>query len=216
MAKGLADYQPPDDSLNTSLILWKHDREMHRVHDAQYSGNQFNPSSSGNARFSPIRDASGVLIPTLYAGTTFDCALMETIFHDLPYKSGFKPVSKRKIVGKVHSIVLPKVDLTLIDLSTIALHRLGIDRLHLIDTTKAHYPRTRNWAEALYVQVATAHGLSWTSRRHDQEQAVLLFGLRLNASDLEILGPSVPLLEDANSVAALFKLASRLGATLVD
>ena len=111
--------------------------------------------------------------------------------------------------------MLPKVDLTLIDLSTIALHRLGIDRLHLIDTTKTHYSRTRNWAEALYAQVETAHGLSWTSRRHDQEQAVLLFGLRLDASDLEILGSPVPVLEDPNSVAALFKLASRLGATLV-
>jgi hypothetical protein len=216
MARRVADYCPPTASLDTSLIIWKRDREMHRVHDAKYSGNQFNPSASGNARFSPIRDTSGVLIPTLYAGTSLDCALMETIFHDLPYSSGFKPVSKRKIVGKVHSVVLPRIELTLIDLSTVALHKLGIDRVHLVDTTKAHYPRTRSWAEALYAQVPTAHGLSWTSRRHDREQAVLLFGVRLHASDLEISGPCVPLLEEPNSVVALIGLAARLGATLVN
>jgi hypothetical protein len=213
--RGVEEYLPPT-FLNTSLVVWERDRKMHRVHDARYLGNQFNPTASGNARFSPIRDVSGTLIPTLYAGTSLDCALMETIFHDLPYRSGFKPVSKKKIAGKVHSIVLPRIDLTLIDLSSIALHKLGIDRVHLIDTTKAQYPRTRSWAEALYTQVQTAHGLSWTSRRHDQEQAVLLFGFRVSTSDLEILGPSLPLLGDPNSFIALIGLANRLGATLVE
>jgi hypothetical protein len=64
---------------------------MHRVHDDVYLGDQFNPNSMGNARFSPIHDTDGAVIPTLYAGTTLDCALMETIFHDLPFKIGFKP-----------------------------------------------------------------------------------------------------------------------------
>jgi hypothetical protein len=78
---------------------------------------------------------------------------VETIFHDLPFKTGFKPVSRRKMVGKAaHTILLPAIDLRLIDLSTSALHKLGIDRAHLIDTTKAQYPRTRGWAEALYSQ----------------------------------------------------------------
>jgi hypothetical protein len=70
-----------------------------------YPANQFNPSASDNARFSPIRDSGASIIPTLYGGTTFDYALMETIFHDVTYKSGFKPVSRRKMVGKVHSVV---------------------------------------------------------------------------------------------------------------
>jgi RES domain len=216
MAKRAADYQPPAGPLNATLITWDRGREMHRVHDSAYLGDQFNPTPSGNARFSPIRDRSGAIIPTLYAGTTLDCALMETIFHDLPYKTGFKPVSKRKLTAKVHSIILPQLDLRLVDLGTIALHKLGIDRAHLVDTTKAHYPRTRSWAEALYAQVPDAHGLSWTSRRHDHEQAVMLFGGRLNPSDLEISGPSIPLLEDSNAAVPVIDLATRLGATLVD
>jgi hypothetical protein len=63
--------------------------------------------------------------------TTLDCALLETFFHDLPCKAGFKPVSKRKLIVKVHSIVLPKIGLHIVDLGTIALHKLGIDRAHL-------------------------------------------------------------------------------------
>jgi RES domain len=216
MARRVADYQPPAGPLNVTLITWDRGREMRRVHDSAYLGNQFNPTSSGNARFSPIRDSSGVIIPTLYAGTTLGCALMETIFHDLPYKAGFKPVSKRKLIAKVHSIVLPKIGLLLVDLGTVALHKLGIDRAHLIETTKALYPRTRSWAEALYAEVLNAHGLSWTSRRHDHEQAVVLFGGRLNPSDLEISGPSIPLLEGTNAAVPVIDLATRLDATLVD
>jgi hypothetical protein len=138
MAKRAADYQPPPGPLDTTLLTWERGREMHRVHNVGYSANQFNPSASGNARFSPIRDSGGSIIPTLYGGTAFDCALMETIFHDVTYKSGFKPVSRRKIVGEVHSVVIPSIDLRLVDLGTIALHKLGIDRAHLIDTAKVH------------------------------------------------------------------------------
>jgi len=105
MAKPVASYLPPAGPLNATLITWECGREMHRVHDDAYPGDQFNPNSMGNARFSPIHDTDGVVIPTLYAGTTFDCALMETIFHDLPFKTGFKPISKRKMVRKAHTIV---------------------------------------------------------------------------------------------------------------
>jgi hypothetical protein len=64
MARRVADYRPPAGPLNVTLITWDRGREMHRVHDSAYLGNQFNPTSSGNARFSPIRDSSGAIIPT--------------------------------------------------------------------------------------------------------------------------------------------------------
>jgi RES domain len=216
MAKRAADYQPPLGPLQTTILTWKRGREMHRVHNVVYPANQFNPTASGNARFSPIRDSGGSIIPTLYGGTTFDCALMETIFHDVTYKSGFKPVSRRKMVGEVHSVVIPSVDLRLVDLGTIALHKLGIDRAHLLDTAKVHYPRTRSWAQAIYNQEPAAHGLSWTSRRHDREQAVVLFGSRLNSAKLEIAGPPVPLIEDSIAILPVISLATPIGATLVD
>ena len=140
MARSVVGLPPPPKSLDATLVTWGGGLEFHRVHGLAFGGDEFKTSTKGNARFSPITDDAGVLIPTLYAGTTFDCALMETIFHDVPFKSGFKPFSKLKMDGKVHSVVLPTADLRLIDLSTIALHKLGVKRTELIDTTKPTTP----------------------------------------------------------------------------
>ena len=45
---------------------------MHRVHLGLFQAVQFNPTGRGNARFSPIANAEGAIIPTLYAGTSFE------------------------------------------------------------------------------------------------------------------------------------------------
>jgi RES domain len=64
---------------------------------------EFNPSPARNARFSPLVNAAGPVIPTLYAGTTLDCALMETVFHDVPFVAGPKIWSKAThAAGKVY------------------------------------------------------------------------------------------------------------------
>ena len=85
MAKSGSRFLPPSGILDATLVDWGSGRTMHRVHDAAYAANLFNPSPTGNARFSPIRDEAGAVIPTLYAATTPRGALMETIFHDVPY-----------------------------------------------------------------------------------------------------------------------------------
>jgi hypothetical protein len=216
MAKSGPSLPPPSGPLNATLISWGSGRQLHRVHDAGYPANSFNPSPRGNARFSPIYDTSSGIIPTLYAGTTEDCALMETVFHDVPFKAGFKPLSLSKMTGKVHSRLILKSDLLLVDLSTIALRKLGLKRVQLIDTTKAHYPQTRKWAEALYAAFADAQGLRWTSRQDDQANAILLFGTRVSSSHLAIDSPSTPALVEGIASAAIINLAIRLGVTLVD
>ena len=216
MAKSAVGLPPPPKSLDATLIIWGGGLEFHRVHDLAFGSSEFNTSTKGNARFSPITDDAGVLIPTLYAGTTLDCALMETIFHDVPFKAGFKPFSKLKMDGKVHSVVLPTADLRLIDLSTIALHKLGVKRTQLIDTTKAHYPTTRRWAQALCTQFTAAQGLRWTSRQDDQAHAVMLFGARMSPSDLGWHSLSESLLQDGHASPSVIDLAARIGLTLVD
>ena len=40
---------------------------------------QFNPSARGNARFTPIHDPSGSVIPAQYAATTPRGALIENV-----------------------------------------------------------------------------------------------------------------------------------------
>jgi hypothetical protein len=61
-----------------------------------------------------------------------DCALMETVFRDVPYSPDLKNVDKARLDGQVYSVVVAKADLRLIDLGNVALRKLGIDRAHLI------------------------------------------------------------------------------------
>lgn len=117
----------PTGKLDATTETWGAAKIVHRVHPDGYAPDQFNPSNSGSARFSPLVTASGALIPTLYAGTTLDCALMETVFHDVPYVAGPKMHSKAKhVADRSHSSLRLLRDLILIDLSTISLHKLGI------------------------------------------------------------------------------------------
>jgi len=216
MAKRAKSFLPPAEPLDVTIVSWGKGQQLHRVHDAIYPGNGFNPSRRGTARFSPLRDSDGKIIPTLYAGTTLDCALMETIFHDVPFVVGFKPLSIKKLASKVHTVFTPNVDFKLVDLGTIALRRLGVDRAHLIDTTKWHYPETRKWAECFYTQYGDVQGLRWTSRQDDSAQAVILFGTRANSRDLVVNGPATPLLAGDLASTAVIELAMRLGVTLVE
>jgi hypothetical protein len=216
MVDSASQFEPPREPLQATLIGWGKEKVLFRVHEERFAANAFNESDSGNARFSPIFDSSKLLIPTLYAGSTLDCALMETVFHDVPYKAGLKTVSRSRLVDRVYSIVRLSQNIRLIDLGTISLRKLGIPRNALIDTTKAHYPRTRRWAEALHEQFEEAHGLHWTSRQDDQSQAVVLFGDRMASSDLTISSAPSALREEAQPILPVFTLANRLGVLLID
>jgi hypothetical protein len=157
------------------------------------------------------------VIPTLYAGTTLDCALMETVFHDVPYVAGPKMLSKAKhVTGRSRSSLRFRVDLKLIDLSAISLRRLGISRSELIDSDASHYNETREWAVALHQQYPVAQGLKWTSRQDDTATALMLFGDRSDGSAFELMGGPVSLLQvDGSACSEVLDLASRPGVYLV-
>ncbi|KXU38673.1 hypothetical protein AXE65_12575 [Ventosimonas gracilis] len=93
---------------------------LHRVHLQRYRADQFNPGQRGNARFSPIGNDAGQPVPTLYASTTVDCALMETVFHDVSHAAGFKPFVREKLAALVHSTVRMERALQVADLSSVA------------------------------------------------------------------------------------------------
>jgi RES domain-containing protein len=216
MAKRVSPLEPPEGPLQGTLIEWGEHATLYRVHHERFQGNAFNPTRIGNARFSPIFNASGDVIPTLYAGSTLFCALMETVFHDIPYKPCFKPLPVTRLREHVVSTIVLKKNLVLVDLGTVALHKLGIQRNQLIDTTKVHYPRTRRWAEALHRQFPKAQGLRWTSRQEDHAQAVMLFGDRVKSSLLTTMLDCSPLLdEDGYAIRPVLDLANGLGVTLI-
>lgn len=161
-------------------------------------------------------NVAGAVIPTIYAGTTLDCALMETVFHDVPFASGPKIWSKAShVVGKVYSKLTVNRDLALIDLSAIALRKLGISRKDLIECDGSQYPETRAWALELHDQNPDAEGLIWTSRQADPERAIVLFEDRLTGPALVASGaPTSLLLSDGSAILEVLTLAQRLGVLL--
>lgn len=178
----------PSAMLNLRLQMVDPGQIYHRIHSDKFTSTQFNPGL-GNARFSPIKNARGKHIPTMYGGGTLECAAMETIFHDIPYGNKIKILQKAKLDQQVYSVIHTMDELILVDLTSISLRNMGIQRNQLIDTEANQYPATRLWAEAIHKQCPKAQGMSWVSRQHDTELAVVLFGDRIDKDVLRELVP---------------------------
>lgn len=205
----------PPATLAVSTVLWTRDTLIHRIHLDQYAGDQFNPGLAGNARFSPIKDASGQPVPTLYGGSTFACAAMETIFHDIPFAPGLKTFDKGKLAGQVHSQVMPGADLVLADFRSKALRKLGVARNQIIDTEKDQYPVTRQWAAAVHRQCPDVQGICWTSRQDDSAQALIIFGDRVRQDVLQRAGAARHLVSDLKAYGEVLALAEQIGVDVV-
>lgn len=201
--------------LKTTTYLVSKGTLLHRVHHEQYAAEQFNPGLRGNARFSPIQDTEGHPIPTMYAGVTKNCAMMETIFHHVSFAPGFKTYDKSKLEGQVYSTLEILEDLELVDLASVALRKLGITRKQLIDTENHLYPTTRQWAEKLYEQCPTAQGLAWFSRQDDTARAMMFFGDRITSQSLVQTGVSLSLINDTTTYDDVLELAERLDVLIV-
>ena len=201
--------------LHITPATWKAGTALHRVHLDVYAAEMFNPGIKGNARFSPIVTAAGKPVPTLYGGTSFNCAVLETVFHDLPFAPGLKTYAKHKLEGQLHSVLVPAAALTLADLRNVPLRKLGVERKQLIDTEKDTYGQTRKWAAAIHAQHAQIQGLCWTSRQDDSAMAVMLFGDRVGTDVLTRHAPSRSLVADAAAIMELLALADVIGVRVV-
>ena len=205
----------PPATLHITPVTLSRKKALHRVHSQDYEGDEFNPGLKGNARFSPIRNSKGDPIPTIYAADTFEAALMESVFHDVPHAPGFKQFDKRKLEGQEHSIVQTTQDLRLADLSSKPLRKLGVTRKQLIDTEKDQYSQTREWAEAIHAQDPDIQGLYWISRQDDSARAVMLFGDRIPRRVLQQVGTSRNLLQDEQAYGEVLDLAEVIGVNIV-
>ena len=205
----------PPAVLHITPATWKAGASLHRVHLDVYAAEAFNPGIKGNARFSPIVNAAGKPIPTLYGGTSFDCAAMETVFHDVPFAPGLKTCAKHRLEGHLHSVLATTAALALADLRNVPLRKLGVERKQLIDTEKDAYGQTRKWAAAIHAQHAHIQGQCWTSRQDDSAMAVMLFGDRIGAGALTRRGTSRVSLDDGPAYMELLTLADMIGVRVV-
>ena len=201
---------PPFDPL---FHIWSAGQVLHVIHDTAFAPESFNPGIDGAGRlrkptrFAPICDATGRVVPYLYGGATLDCAIFETVFHDVPIDAPDKSVDLDDFAQRGHGELLPQRDLRLVDLTSEGLHRLRIPKEELIASPSRDYPDTALWAQALHRQFDDVDSLFWMSRQRDRDPALMLFGDRLAGvlSGRRIGGPLArnSTLRDAVLAAAL-------------
>ncbi|WP_037155794.1 RES family NAD+ phosphorylase [Rhizobium freirei] len=192
------------------------DTELHRIHPTAYKAEQFNPTAAGDARFSPIRNASGAIIPTIYAAQTFDCAACEIILRcpdTLPIdpKTGlptFQIVFPADFKAYGHSIVRTTAELNLVDFTNAGQRKIGVNQNALLAGPRSTYPATRAWAERIHAACPKAQGIYYSSAQFGPDFAVVLFGDRVPPGVLDpISSRSVP---DAACHADIRSLANSL------
>ncbi len=167
---------------------WPAGQVIHVIHDSAYAPESFNPGVDAKGvlrsptRFAPIRNRRGGVVPYLYGGSTRDCAIFETVFHNVPIDAADKTVDLDDFAQRGHGEIVPKRDLRLVDLTSEGLHRLKVPKEELIASPARDFPDTARWAEAFHRQFKDVDGLTWMSRQRDRDRAVLLFGDRLRGA----------------------------------
>lgn len=185
----------PDNFRDPMRIRLPSGAELHRIHNQAYGPCQFNGTGHGNARFSPIRDLHGKIIPTIYAAESFRCAACEIVLRApdaVPDPSVLTVVSPQDYQGYQHSVVRCRHALDLVDLTAFGQRAIGLIGNALLAGGTLHYPTTRAWAEAIHAYVPWAAGLHYTSYQAGPEFALILFGDRC-IDALEEAAPSRPI-----------------------
>jgi hypothetical protein len=140
----------------------------------------------GASRFAPLFQADGSPVHTYYVASTIECAVMESVLHDVPLQPpGIFELDRLKHFHIVR-LRIP-YDLKFVSFHTLYLPKMSIARADLIDSPPADYSRTREWAQAAYLQNQTAQAIGYGSRRHDAARCLMLFGQRLPPIRFEIL-----------------------------
>ncbi len=192
------------------IHTWPQYQPIYRIHPQRYASLAFNDSGLGDARFSPLILPDGKIIPTLYGGSSFQCAAMETVFHDLPRHIDDFILDFDSLSSAMLSQLTPLRELRLLSLTTVGLVPLGLKKTEVIETTVHAYPHTRALALAWQQQYPDIDGLYWISRQDDQAGACILFGDRVSAADLAI--SSAPqFLTQGRQLDQLLQLTRQLG-----
>jgi hypothetical protein len=187
----------PDPSMmrvgKEGYITLPKDTELHRIHPDAYQATQFNPTAAGDARFSPISDAGGAIIPTIYAAKSFACATCEIILRcpDVPLTDPktslptFHIVYPTDFKAYQHSVVVTTAALNLVDLTNAGQRKIGVNHNALLAGPRSTYPVTRAWAERIHANCPSAHGVYYSSVQFGPDFAILLFGDRVGADILK-------------------------------
>lgn len=107
----------PVPPLHPLFDRWPAGRVIHVIHDTAFAPESFNPGVDATGRlrkptrFAPIRNAKGQVVPYLYGGSRLDCAIFETVFHDVPIDAPDKFVDLDAFAQRGHGELVPSRDL---------------------------------------------------------------------------------------------------------
>ncbi|MEN4741104.1 RES family NAD+ phosphorylase [Pantoea agglomerans] len=100
------------------------------------------------------------------------------------------------------------------DLNPRFMKRHCITQGELLGSTADHYPETQQWAEQIHHSNPDAQGIQWSSRQHG-DKALMLFGDRICAEDLDITLNAQPASESADVEHELSALANEMALILL-
>lgn len=164
----------PPDPFDADHDLLSSGDQVYRVYSNSRTVTAFNPGYGKPTRFACFRDRNDLVVPVLYAAATEEAAVAESLLHDVPHSGGVLPHAKYS--ATVMGLLTVTRDLRLAKLRGLGLRRLRIEATNLTDTDASEYARTVQWARAAHE--VGFDGLSWTSRKCNDAQAVVLFGDR--------------------------------------
>lgn len=219
-------------ALDPLTTTWAAGETFTRCYDINYGSRDFYAGGAGrfhpftpatstrrrphptSARGAPDRSGARGPLPVLYGASDAIGALSETVFHDVPVR-GVRRVPVAKLTHRVLIDLVSARELTLIDLTSHGLARLGLSRSELIESDARSYPATTAWAKALHAHPVRADGLLWVSRQHDTSRALVLFADRVAQDDLSVHPDTPPVaLRTGAGLELVCEVADRAGITI--
>jgi hypothetical protein len=182
--------------LTPTVEPWPAGQPFVRVFTHAYAPTAFNPGAGGadpRGRFHFFADAAGRVVPILYGGRPEEVALAETVFHDVPVQGPGRIVQASSLDGLSITTLRATRDLRLVQLHGWGLRRLEVAPEQLTTTGPATYAETGAWARALHAALPRIDGLLWMSRQFNRGEALVLFGDRVDARELEVVEDPLPL-----------------------
>lgn len=182
--------------LSPTIELLQAGSTVIRVYQRLFGPLDFNEGDA-LARFRPVRNASGAIVPTAYGARDAETAIAEAVLRGVSALSHGSP-RRRLFRLEVEGLDMARLRTTR-PLRLVRLHGLGLTRLnllreHVIDTPESQYDYTAAWAQALYGHRSRPHGLVWTSRQNDTSRAFILWGgTRVRQQWLQLEGDPVAL-----------------------
>jgi hypothetical protein len=149
-----------------------------RIYERPRGPLAFNPTDAV-ARFRPITNATGAIVPSAYCALDSETAIAEAVLRGvsaLRHGTPRRRLYRSEVSGLEMAWLRSTRALRLVRMHGIGLSRLGLLRGHVIDCEQVDYDYTAAWAQALYGHRSRPHGLAWTSRQNDSSRAFLLWG----------------------------------------